>query len=369
MGSNSDVNSPMSSDSRTEVDQAIGGWGVWEASDSQHVSRSEILQHTELIETVDQAEDAVDWIWGCKLEGTVVIAVDCEGVHLGKGGYATLIQIATVKKNVFVFDILTCAAIADVIKPLLESSRVVKVLHDCKSDTYALTQLNINLNSVFDTAVAHVVIQMQEDQKKVPIVPSLNKVIELYSGSGGGTNGEKDQMKDVYRHQYDLWAVRPLSDEMLAYAAADVYSLVPEVYKNMKQQVTYEKLMFRMTWESMLCHINKPAVKASKKMRKKRLEADLLTQKLDSAAAPIELDHKELMLLHYIPLTPILKTKIKMTDLAERTIRAIEVGRRNCEDSESKLMSVAEAREEAEAEALKQKKAKTPITWATGPKK
>lgn len=284
----------------------------------------------------------------------MVIAVDCEGVHLGKGGYATLIQISTVLKNVFVFDILTCPPIAHVIRPILESAKVTKVLHDCKSDTYALAQLNINLSSVFDTAVAHVVIQMQEDQNKVPVVPSLNKVIELYASSSG-TNGEKDNMKDVYRYQYDLWAQRPLTDEMLAYAAGDVYCLLPDVYNNMVKKVTYHKLLYRMTWESMLCHINKPAVKASKKLRKKKQEAENLIKRLDSATVPIELNHKDLILLHFITLTPERKAVIKMTDFAQRTIRAIEVARRNCEDSESSLMSVAEAREEAEAESRKQK--------------
>jgi hypothetical protein len=330
-------------------------WGDWGNIPSPHVSHEEILNATEVIDTIPKAKEAVSWIWTCRdqsqvpgQQGQLVIAVDLEGVHLGKGGYATLIQIATNKRNVFVFDIQSEPGLVDIVKPLLTSTRVVKVFHDCKADTYALMELGIDLANVFDTAVAHVVIQLQDQPDKVPVVPSLNKVVELYGD--GRTNGEKDVMKDVYRYQYDLWSVRPLSLDMLVYASADVYCLVPDVYRNMRKKIRAEtqNLLDRMIWESMMCHINKAAVKASKKQRKKRKEADAFAAKIDAATTPMELDSRDITLLHLINLTPERLEKIQMNAFVERTIKSIRAKNGGTGRDDEYLPSVSEAKRDAE---------------------
>ena len=79
------------------------------------------------------------------------LAVDCEGVNLGKDGKLTLVQVAaqepgTVRRNskveaepVYLFDILTCGKkVVAVLKDLLEDGNVLKVLHDCRNDSIAL---------------------------------------------------------------------------------------------------------------------------------------------------------------------------------------------------------------------------------------
>ena len=102
-------------------------WGDWDWTSPEPVLPNEwVLKRTELVESVEDAERAVRWIWDCKLDGTVVIGLDLEGVHLGKSGYATLVQVSTVLKDVFIFDILIEPKIVDVIAPLLQHERVVK---------------------------------------------------------------------------------------------------------------------------------------------------------------------------------------------------------------------------------------------------
>lgn len=61
--------------------------------------------------------------------------------------------------------------------------------------------------------------------------PSLNTVCTAY---GAPQNPLKDKINSkLYRMMPRYWAQRPLTDEMLLYSAADVYPLVPHVYKAM----------------------------------------------------------------------------------------------------------------------------------------
>ena len=76
---------------------------------------------------------------------------------------------------------------------------------------------------------AHAVVQLQLTGKPVYKVKnvSLNALCELY---GAPINPQKDALKAMYRRDQRYWARRPLTRDMLLYAAADVLSLVPQVY-------------------------------------------------------------------------------------------------------------------------------------------
>lgn len=58
-----------------------------------------------------------------------VLAVDCQGVHLGVHGPLTLLQIGTSKGDVYLFDVHTCRDLLSVIqlRTVLESKGIVKV--------------------------------------------------------------------------------------------------------------------------------------------------------------------------------------------------------------------------------------------------
>lgn len=43
------------------------------------------------------------------------------------------------------------------------------------------------------------------------------------------------QIKAVYRRDQRFWARRPLTCDMVVYAAADVLALVPQIYEAMKR--------------------------------------------------------------------------------------------------------------------------------------
>lgn len=85
---------------------------------------------------------------------------------------------------------------------------------------------------VYFLQAAHAVLQLQETGKPVYKVKnvSLNALCEIYDAP---TNPIKEQLKNIYRRDQRYWARRPLSREMMVYAAADVLSLVPQIYNSM----------------------------------------------------------------------------------------------------------------------------------------
>jgi exonuclease 3'-5' domain-containing protein 1 len=89
--------------------------------------------------------------------------------------------------------------------------------------------LKYNLTCV---QAAHAVLQLQQTGKPVYKVKniSLNALCELYEAP---INPMKEQLKNVYRRDQRFWARRPLTREMMMFAAADVLSLVPHVYNAM----------------------------------------------------------------------------------------------------------------------------------------
>lgn len=130
-----------------------------------------------------------------------VVAVDAEGVNLGPKGPMTLLQIATPEKQVYIFDLLSNPAllVEGKLKEILESEKLLKVMHDCRNDSAALYhQFGITLKNVFDTQAAHAVLQQQDHAKPVYKVKniSLATLCEMY---GGPLNPRRDQMKALYR--------------------------------------------------------------------------------------------------------------------------------------------------------------------------
>ncbi|XP_037048021.1 egalitarian protein homolog isoform X2 [Bradysia coprophila] len=163
-------------------------------------------------------------------KNTRVISTTAESMNLGAKGKISLIQLGTTHGEAFIFDVLTCPQMVTVggLKPLLESDRVIKIMHDCRGDSANLfAQFRIVLRNVFDTQVAQTVLQRQEQGKQMyeMVDMSLNKLCELYNVP---TNPMKDNVKKMYQTHPKYWAKRPLTSDMLLYAAADVLVLINE---------------------------------------------------------------------------------------------------------------------------------------------
>lgn len=304
--------------------------------------KTKVLQNTKVIANVKECLNLVEEILSGG-EGTA-ISFDCEGINLGVKGQLTLFQIGLTNGLAYIFDLVTCPnlVVQGGLQRLLESEKVVKVIHDCRNDSVNLyNQYGITLRNVFDTQAAHAVVQLQLTGKPVYKVKnvSLNALCELY---GAPMNPQKEALKALYRRDQRYWARRPLTRDMLLYAAADVLSLVPQVYNAMLKELRkdLEPLLWELCEEQVLMHIKPGEVKQHKKQRKVESEVSDLKAKLATSANTgrnIVLSNREIRLLRYLDLTEEEKEKLKGSYKVARKLEKLEGKNR---ESENEMLSL-----------------------------
>ncbi|KAK7864898.1 hypothetical protein R5R35_001987 [Gryllus longicercus] len=312
---------------RSYAATTLSGEGVAAGGENRKIK---VLQSTRVIASVKESLQIVDKIL-CRAKSgkKVAISFDCEGVNLGVKGQLTLFQIGTCSGQAYIFDLVTCPKLvkAGGLQCLLESEDVTKVIHDCRNDSVNLyNQYGITLRNIFDTQAAHAILQLQELGKPVHKVKnvSLNALCELYDAP---INPMKDQLKNVYRRDQRYWARRPLSRDMMIYAAADVLSLVPQVYEAMVNLIRpeYESLLHELFEEQIFMHIRPNDVKQRKKQRKVEIEVADLRQKLANVQSKsIVLSNREIRLLRYLDLTEEEKEKLKGSHKVARKLEKLE---------------------------------------------
>lgn len=180
-----------------------------------------------------------------ELKKSDVISVDAEGVNLGKEGPLTLLQIGTIDGQVYLFDVHVNPEIfrRGKLIEILQSDKIVKVMHSSKGDSAALFfQFDIQLQNVFDTQVAHLVIE-EHKGRILPRCIKLSDICCTYS-ENAEVSEEKDEIKQLYATEIgNFWEIRPLTDEMIAYASGDVTALIPEVYETQKEYMELNSLL------------------------------------------------------------------------------------------------------------------------------
>ena len=194
----------------------------------------------ELVETSSRLRDMVQ-----ALSSSDCMAIDSEGVDLGQpGGALSLLQIATRKGgssalSIFVVDITLLDwrafhhrvdpsdSSSPSLKSLLESQEVTKLIFDARSDASALSrQFNVRLRGCYDLQLAEVAVRQMKGPGAswlmgldkalgacLPATPSMNEDL-MWGGQVSKTYHQSGKMQ--------VWKERPLSEELLQYAVADV---------------------------------------------------------------------------------------------------------------------------------------------------
>uniref|UniRef100_A0A1Y1JWE7 3'-5' exonuclease domain-containing protein n=1 Tax=Photinus pyralis TaxID=7054 RepID=A0A1Y1JWE7_PHOPY len=257
----------------------------------------------------------------------VVVGFDCEGINLGLKGQLTLMQIATSSGSIYIFDLISCPAMLDAgLRRLLESPHIIKIMHDCRNDSVNLhQQFNIILRGVFDTQAAHSVLSFQESGRAVYKAKSiaLNVLCEYYNAPA---NPMKEQLKNIYKRDQKFWSRRPLSKDMILYAAGDVFSLHEHIYRPMCQAILPQNrdLMMDLCYEQIYINITPDDIKLRKRQRKIGTEVAELRVKLSQPLKSIVLSNREVRLLRYIELSEEEKEKLKSSTKIAKKLEKLE---------------------------------------------
>jgi len=193
-----------------------------------------------------------------RLRAEPLLCVDCEGSDLSKGswrdgverqdpavpchGALCLLQIATPRGEAYAIDVLELGQSAfDLgLREILENPRIIKVVHDFRQDQDALWhQFRVACEGLFDCQFCDVLCRRLQGFP-TRYVSGSSKLLSSHGlelveipGRGAVTQEEKVRIHGRFSTDRHLWQRRPLPDEMIAYAKADVLPLAQLYVKQM----------------------------------------------------------------------------------------------------------------------------------------
>ncbi|KAF9467847.1 ribonuclease H-like domain-containing protein [Collybia nuda] len=169
------------------------------------------------------------------------IIIDCEGDTLGKqGGSLSVISLCSaITTNIFLIDVIKLRSSLSPLFNLLQSTKVVKIMFDGRMDFSALYhEFGVHLRNVIDLQLVDIHSRQSRGETDVTRISRLSPFLnprhialmpDFYAGAiklNGlsqcieehlGLSGFK---KSTVNH--DNWLDRPLSNDYLSYAAADI---------------------------------------------------------------------------------------------------------------------------------------------------
>lgn len=197
-----------------------------------------------LVDTAEACREAL-----AVLRESLVLAVDCEGRSLSRNGTLALVQVSNERNQCFIFDLVpgdNFAVFFDLgLRALLESTDVMKVMHDCRSDADALGHLaHVTLRNVVDTQIAYALHQMSTcnslpypmGYSKLVLFVSLYNPLPLRESPTPAhhnrttlhvENPLKARIHMTMDADKEFWHRRPLPRDALEYAALDVLLMLP----------------------------------------------------------------------------------------------------------------------------------------------
>jgi hypothetical protein len=155
-------------------------------------------------------------------------------------------QIGTVMGEVYAFDILELGArIFDLgLRQLLENPDVTKVVHDFRQDADALWhQYMVCTTPLFDCQLCDVLIRRLKGHRTAYVQGSAKLFgthgieVQRIPGYGLLTQDQKLRIHERFSEDRHLWERRPLPDDMILYAKADVLPL-PRLREELLRQLS-----------------------------------------------------------------------------------------------------------------------------------
>ena len=193
--------------------------------------------HVRLVDDLTSAKQVLS-----SLKCQDVLAFDCEGVKLGRGGKMTLIQIGVKNDTVYLFDVLEIGKdlFSVGMKDILESPNIYKYMYDCRCDSDSLYhEFSVKLANVLDMQLFEYIVRPTAGKPLLDPTKPGHYHAPRVRGLGGAIKdyvkprqirkiGFEDlhQVKnvgnDLMNMERTFWRFRPLSEGMKKYAALDI---------------------------------------------------------------------------------------------------------------------------------------------------
>ncbi|KAI5734503.1 uncharacterized protein LOC103512274 isoform X2 [Diaphorina citri] len=246
-------------------------------------SKESLMNRTNLITDVQEAQSAMATILNESKVG-----LDLEGMDLGVDGKVSLVSLALQNGKIFIFDVYSCPLIMfdGKLHEVLESDRILKVIHGAFGDAGGLlSNFNIRLKNVYDTQCAFTALQLSDprllSQDLVPHTIGLNDLLKFYKIS---PNNFKKNIQNLYRENPHIWKTRPLTSDMLLYAAADVESLLALFHRMTKEYALKQNrlLLDNLIYETLFNHVVPLNIRKRRQFRQNQLRRwrkDLMSSK------------------------------------------------------------------------------------------
>lgn len=187
-----------------------------------------------------------------QLSFSKLLALDLEGIDLGRTGEICLLQIATEDGHVYLFDICTLKGEAfqrDTLKSILEEKSIRKVIFDCRCDVDALKyQYDVSCDGMYDLQVLFV----KSKASTTKFLPGLRKVLDetLTIDEKRRVDTIKTEGVDLFAPEkggtYEVWKERPLQSSLIHYAAEDVKQLF-HIYNTWKKDRRLDNSVMSIT--------------------------------------------------------------------------------------------------------------------------
>jgi exonuclease 3'-5' domain-containing protein 1 len=213
---------------------------------------------TNVIDSVTLVKDACT-----RLASEEIIAVDCEGLNLGRNGTLDIISVfSTSCHELFLFDIKSVGkqSFECGLKLLLENPSITKLMFDCRQDADALYHIfGVNIEGLIDVQLMDVLHTLKLKPKiRLPARSSSNywsevdKTVSRVRGLGAcihailgdeSVQAEKGNVKEMMQNKAkNIWCLRPLPKVLVDYCLEDVKHLYDLYYLYTSYGVSIEKV-------------------------------------------------------------------------------------------------------------------------------
>jgi len=251
--------------------KTLGGESSTQKSKDHHGRNGEILKRIKEVKHVEDSRRVVEQL----LKEGSPIAVDMEGINTGVTG---LIQIRDVHGNFSFFRPRKNPALYQEggLAKLLESPHILKILHASTGDAASVYKDGVKMWGVYDTEVAHRVLEFQINGASLTNVQSIG-LNNLCAYCGIESNPLKGKIKfNPWNQRNENENKTVMSEEFMLYCAWDVEQL-HEIHQILSSLITpdYQHLQAQLSEVELLRSID-PNLATIKKANVKAMESRAL---------------------------------------------------------------------------------------------